>query len=280
ALAMHFVVFQIGDMHGLKGPQPHVQSDLGNLDAARANLFEDRRGEMQTGCWRGDAAAGFRPGIGRLVAPAILPPVFAGDVRRQRHVTKLLHEREEIWHGPEADGSLAEISARGHLTLKLVILPKPDLLADADLLSWPHQGLPFERAGLASEQDFNAPAQEVFGRGVSSTHGLRTLPRTMPEEACGKDTAVVYNQQIVSSQKIGEVNELFVGQCAPIAAEMQHARSAAINQGLLRYQLFGKMKIELGDQHSRDYRTLLFLVGTAAGLKTTATLAPGPFEST
>jgi hypothetical protein len=35
---------------------------------------------------------------------------------------------------------------------------------------------------------------------------------------------------------------------------MQHARSTAINQRLLRNQLFGKMKIEVGNQHSRDYR--------------------------
>src|SRR5215472_13134238 len=129
ALAMHFVVFQIGHMHWLKGSQSHVQSDLGNLDAASADVLENRRREMQTGCGRGDASASFGPGIDRLVALAVLAAVFAGDVRRQRHVTQLLHQREEIRHRAEADGSLAEISARGYLAFKLVILSKPDLLA-------------------------------------------------------------------------------------------------------------------------------------------------------
>src|SRR5262249_4095992 len=210
--------------------------------------------EMQTGCWRGDAAASFGPGVDRLVALAILAAVFAGDVRWQRHVSQLLHKREEIRHGTEADGSLAEISSRCHLALKIVILSKTDLLADSDLLSRSHQGLPLQRAGLASEQDFDAPAQEVFGRGVPWTHTLRALPRAMTEETRGKDAAVVHHQQILSSQKIGEVNELLVGGVAVISAEVQHARSAAINQRLLRDQLFGKMKIEVGNQHSRDYR--------------------------
>src|SRR5215472_10206883 len=259
AFAMHFVVFQIGDMHGLKRPQSHVQSDLGNLDVARADLLENRRREMQTCCWRGDAAASFGPGVDRLVALAILDPVFAGDVRWQRHVTQLLDQREEIRHGTEADGSLAEISARCHLSLKLVILSKPDLLADADFLPRPHQGLPFQRAGLAGQQHFNASAQEVFSRGVPWTYALRALPRTMPEETRGKDAAVVHHQQIVSPQKVGEVNELLVGPRAAIAAEMQHTRSAAINQRLLRDQLFGKMKIEVGNQHSGDYRPPFFV---------------------
>jgi len=87
--------------------------------------------------------------------------------------------------------------------------------------------------------------------------------KTPPEEARGKNPAVVHHQEIVGTQQLREVFELCLLEPPSVAVEAQHAGSAAVGKRFLRNQFFIKKKIEVGNQHPLDYiegRTSLMLV--------------------
>jgi len=69
-------------------------------------------------------------------------------------------------------------------------------------------------------------------------------------EAGWKDASVIEDDQIVGTQKVGEVAEQAVGVVAGGSLQVQHAGMIAGGEGLLGDEFFGKMKAEVRDEHS------------------------------
>ena len=118
---MQFVFFHDFGAHGLEGSQAHVQRDLCGFDAALLKARKDFRSEMQARRGRGHGPA--FSGIDRLITLAVAAAIFAGDVRRQRHVSQALDGREEIRRWIKADAALAEISSRHDFGRKFGFCP-------------------------------------------------------------------------------------------------------------------------------------------------------------
>jgi L-fuculose-phosphate aldolase len=270
---MQAVFFHVLNVHGLKRPQADVQGDLSDRDAALADTGQELRGEVQARRRSGDAASRIRPGIDRLVALAVFRPVCTRDVRRQRYVPQLFHCGKKVRHRRKTQGALAKLPAPDHLGHQFRRLracgrvfggrrafrrSKENLLSHADLPSRTHQRLPLQGRELAGQQDFHAAAQEIPCCRISGAHGLGAQAGACPEEARGKDAAIVHHQQVVGAKQRGKIGEAPVFKF-PIressirAPEMEQARGAAVGQGFLGDQLLGQVKIKVGNQHQLDY---------------------------
>lgn len=164
AFAMHFVVFHAVGVNGLKRSQADVERNFGNVDSARADVTQDLGCEMQTGRWRGDTAAGFRPGVNGLVALPVLPAIFTRDVRRQGDMAESFQHCEEVRHRLKAESSLTKITAPDNFRSQfrvfrlnssgahLIRAKEKDPLADIDLSSRADQRLPLIGCDLSREQ--------------------------------------------------------------------------------------------------------------------------------
>src|SRR5947209_7705955 len=116
---MQLVLLHFFGVHGLKGPQTHVQSDLSDLNSALADGIEDFRSKVQASSGGGDAAAHLRPGINGLVALTVFWTVLASDVRRERHVAEFLDGGKKVRYWLKTEGALTEVAARGDFRLQL-----------------------------------------------------------------------------------------------------------------------------------------------------------------
>src|SRR5947209_5924924 len=116
---MQLVLLHFLGVHGLKGPQTHVQSDLSDLNSALADGSEDFRSKVQASSGGGDAAAHLLPGINGLVALTVFWTVLASNVRRERHVAEFLDTGKEIRHRVKAEGALTEVATGGDFRLQL-----------------------------------------------------------------------------------------------------------------------------------------------------------------
>ena len=81
------------------------------------------------------------------------------------------------------------------------------------------------------------------------TEWLRAETRAASVEPGGKDFCIVEDKQIAPAQKLREVVEQAVGVVSSGALQVQHAGIVAGSQGLLGDELFGKMEVEVGDEH-------------------------------
>src|SRR5256885_1333119 len=71
----------------------------------------------------------------------------------------------------------------------------------------------------------------------------------MSEKPRRKHSAVIKNQNISGTKMLGEISESIISERASPAVQDKHPRSRPIRERLLRNEFFGKMKIEIGDEH-------------------------------
>src|SRR5277367_4266368 len=152
---MDLMIFHFFHADRLKCAQANMQSNFGGFNAALADASENFGSEMQS-CRRRSDGASFT-GKDGLVAFAVCGPVFPADVRRQRNVTELFDEAEEIGNSIEADGAFAVGPPVGDDSLQLVRRAEEETVTDSDFSSGAHKTLPFVGFSrkLASEQHFD-----------------------------------------------------------------------------------------------------------------------------
>ncbi len=219
---MEAVLFHHFIPQWLKGPQADMQRDLGGLNAARADLLQDLRREVQAGGGRGDRAPRLFAGKDGLVARAVVGRVRPVDVRRQRDVPDALDDGEEVRHRSKAQRPLAEGAAgddfgleqRRRARLRTLLRGKEQAFAHADLASGMHQRQPFVRCELAREQDFHLAPQVLAGRGVLRADRLGMDAGAMSVKPRRKDAGVVEDQQVVRAEQRGQLPEVAVGEAA------------------------------------------------------------------
>ena len=71
----------------------------------------------------------------------------------------------------------------------------------------------------------------------------------MAEKPRRQDTAVVQHQQIIGAEKLRKIPKAAVFPSIAVAIYVQHARVRAIREWMLGNQLFGKVVLEVGNQH-------------------------------
>jgi hypothetical protein len=170
-------------------------------------------------------------------------------------MTDLFQAREEIFHGRKAYLTLAKTAAGNYLGAQFILFSKEQGFADTDLPSRTHQAFPrvWMLGELAGEQDFDSSPQKISGRGIAIAHGLRPRSSAPPVQPCGKDAGVVENDQIRGAKQFGKIVELPIVHAAALpgcTVQMQQARGRAVLKRHLRDQLFGKVVMEIGDQHA------------------------------
>lgn len=253
---MNFVIFNAIDADRLKSAEANVKGDLNSFDAAGADAIENRLGEVETGGGRGDGAA--RLGVDGLITLAIGGGIGASDVGRKRDVADAIEDVVEVgdrvggvpdWM--KTDVAFTEGSAGDDFGLQLVLFAEEQVLADIDFAAGTNQALPIVGLGgkLAGKQDLDASVKIAAGGGVAAADGLRAETSAAPVEAGGKDAGVIENDNIVGAEEIGQIAKMAVMELAGIAMQVQHAGTVASGGRFLGDELFGKMEVEIGNQH-------------------------------
>ena len=128
--------------------------------------------------------------------------------------------------------AFAEGAPLGDLRLEFFTRAEKNVLADADLAAGPDQALPLVwiLTQLPSQQNFDAPLEEIARRGVVGTDrlGLRATPPAV--EPGGKYAGVVEHEKVVGPQKAGKVAEDEVLGSSGLPIQVEHPRSAAVGQ--------------------------------------------------
>jgi hypothetical protein len=74
----------------------------------------------------------------------------------------------------------------------------------------------------------------------------------MSEQARREDPTVIQNEDVAGSKMFGQTAKVIVTRSASASIQNQHARRGAVRERLLRNELFGKMEIEVRDEHFDD----------------------------
>lgn len=148
--------------------------------------------------------------------------------------------------------TFAEGPAGDDFGLHFVVFAEEQAFADADFAAGTNQALPVVWLGreLAGEQDLDASVKEIASGGVAAADGLGSEAGAMPVETGGKNASVVKNYNVVRAQKIGKIAEMAVVKLSGCAVEVQHAGTIACGKRLLGDEFFGKMEVEIRNQHS------------------------------
>ncbi len=151
---------------------------------------------------------------------------------------------------PKADAALAEFGAGKDLGLKFISLAEEQAFADADFAAGPDQALPIVRFSrkLAGQQNLDAAVEEIARGRVAWADGMRSGSFAAAIESSRKDAGIVEDQQVAGMQEIGKFAEQAVSMTTG-SVQVEHARSVASGEGLLGNEVFGKMKVEVGNQH-------------------------------
>lgn len=243
------VIFDFIDTHRLECAEADVEGDLGGFDSAVADAGDDFGSEVESGSGGGDGAA--FAGIDGLVAVAVGGGIRTDDVGRKRNVADVFHLGKKILCGGEADVALSELAAGDDFGLKFIVVAEVELLADCDLAAGTDETLPVVGLALelASEEDFNASLEKVATGGIARAERLGLESGAAPIEARGEDARIVEDKEIGGAEEVGEIAELAVFEVAGRRGEMEKAGGGAVFQRLLCDEVFGKMVIEIGDEH-------------------------------
>jgi hypothetical protein len=151
----------------------------------------------------------------------------------------------------KADAALAEFGAGKNLGLQFVVFAEKQAFADADLAAGTNQTFPIVGIGgeLAGKQDFDAAVEKIAGRRIMGTDRLSAGSLAAAIEARGKDAGIIEDEQIAGLKQVREIAELAVGILAAGSLEVQHAGGIANGGGFLGDEFFGKMEVEVGNQH-------------------------------
>ena len=246
-LRIDVVILDSLHAHRLERAKPHVQRDRRALDAARLELVEQPRGEMQAG--RGRRHRSGLVCIHRLVPFAIGQVVVSLDVRRKRHVTDAL---DRVGHGftagcGESNRSTAEKVAMEHLALESqTITLEHHLRTGLELLTRMHEGFPLLGIPDARWPDSQAPDQQTLD-GAAAWHPVSEQPR-------GEDTRVVQHQEVAPAKMRRKPIEGRMLPCPCRTIDDDEARRAALGGRVLSDQLLGEIEIEVADVHDPKKR--------------------------
>jgi hypothetical protein len=221
--------------HRLERAVAHVQRQRDTLHPARLERVEDRRGEVKAGSRRRDRAA--LAGVDGLVAVAVEFRIRALDVGRQRHmadrVDRVPHRRAVV--GPQSNGPPPVKMPPDHFGIQR---------ACARRESHPR---PFPEAlpGM-HERD---PGVGLIGRPHQKALRRAAARQAHADQPRRKHARVVDHQQITRLQQRRQIGEAMMPDAAARAIERHQSAGAALRRRLLRDQIFGKGKIEVGNVH-------------------------------
>jgi hypothetical protein len=250
------VIFDSIHANGLESPQADVQGDLGGFDATLADAVEDCRSEVKAGSGSCD-----RPvllGIDSLVALEIARRIGARDIGRKRDVADAVENRKEIvvavifsGEGLETDAAFAEFGAGKNFGLQFVVLAEEKVFANTDLASGADQALPIVGLSgkLARQQNLDAALQEVARRRIMRADRLSLCAFAAAVKPRRKDASVVKNNEIAGAQQIRKITELAITVASAISLKVQHSGAISRCERFLGDEFFGKMKVEVRDQH-------------------------------
>jgi len=254
------MIFDFFYSYRLKRAQAYVQRDLDNFNPAGANALEDFGCEVQAGrrgCYRSSSL-----GVDGLVPITVCHPViFAMNVRRKRDVSNALDAGKKIVDRGESDAPLAKTPAGYDLGVQFGWgvgwrtrwSVKVEFFPDADLPPGPYQALPLNRiiSHLACQQYFDPPAEKISCRRITRAHGLGAPPAPVAVEPGPEHPSIVQDQEIVRPQQVGEFAKTpILPTLRPIPArppQVQHARSSAVRQWLLRNAIRRQIIMEVRD---------------------------------
>ena len=238
ALAVEVDVFDAVYADGLEGAEADVECDVGGLDAALPEGFQNLWREVEAGGGRGDGAGLL--GVDGLVALAVFWAVFAMDVGRERHVADAVEGGVEVGDWLEADGTLAVFAVGDDFCLEAAVA-KADDFSGEDFAAGADEGEPFPLGELLGEHDLDAAGGVMAGLGMEAG--------ALAVKARGYDPGVVEDEEVAGLEEGGKVAEVAVGEGSGGAVEGEHARGGAVGEGFLRDEFFGEMEIEIGDEH-------------------------------
>ena len=246
---MQSVLFNFFHAHGLKSAEADVERDFSGFDSSLMDTVEDLGSEMKSG-GGGDNGTALASVYG-LVTFAIRRRIRAGDVWGQRDVTDFVHAGKEIWRGCEADVAFAEFAAGDDLGLEFVMVAEEKMFSNPDFAAGSHQTLPIVGFALelAGEEDFDAPLEEIAGCGIVKAKRLRMEAGTSSVQAGWKDFRVIEYDQVGGAEEVGEITKCAIVKCTGFGIQVQQAGGSAVGKSLLRDEFFGKVVIEVGNEH-------------------------------
>src|SRR5215469_8178180 len=250
-LLVQTMFFNLLHPHRLKCSQPDVQGDFGNLDPALANAIEDLRREVQACSRRRHRSWFFR--IDRLVAVAVGGPVLTRDIGRQWNMANPIYDLRKVGDGSKSDMPLAKRAPRDHIGPQLGVLAEEKCLTHSYLSAGTNETLPFIRflADLSNKQDLDASLQKITRRGIVRRDWLGLRATSVAIKPRRKHARVVHHQEIVWSQNLRKIAKNLVMDSARPPVQVQDARGGAVGKRLLGDQRFGKIVVEVGNQHAR-----------------------------
>lgn len=252
-LGVKMMIFDGRHVDRLESAESDVERDFRGFDVAIAQAGENFSSEVKS-CGRGGYGSALTS-IDGLIAVAIGGGIGTRNVGRKRNVADGIEGSEEILAGREADMALAEFSAGDDLGLELVVSvfgrAEEKMLADGDLAPRADKTFPFIgiMAELASKEDLGPSVEKIPCGGIPRANGLRVESGATRIETRRKDARVVEDNEIVGTEKMGEIAELAVGKCFVSCAYVEQARGGTVGEGLLGNEFRGKIEVEIGDQH-------------------------------
>ena len=227
----------------LKRAKPDVQRNLGHRRACRAALRHHLRREVQT---RG--GSGNRATLAcehRLVALAVLGPVRAVNVGRQRDVAVPVQSGVHVTLADQPNDPLAVLTPAKYFHLDS--LAGNDPFAAAHLAARVYQGQP--GFPLAVQR----PNQEHFH--LSPETGAVTI------KAGGKDLRIIQYQAVAVAEVLRQLAKHPVFPPARLSIHQQHSRGRTVAQGRLRNQFLRQVIIEVSNQHPNGQHSNLRILG-------------------
>ena len=140
----------VGDfllLHGPEGAQAHMEGHIGQGDSHGLDLLQQLLGEMEPG--GGGRRRSHLTGVHRLIALRVLK--LRLDVRRQRHLAKLLQQLQENALIVKPDQPVAALQSLGDLGGEESVA-EGELCSRLHLLAWPDQALPCLVSLIIEEQ--------------------------------------------------------------------------------------------------------------------------------
>lgn len=222
------------EMQRLESAEADMQRHEGDFRAARAACVQHLGRKMQTGGGRGRRTLLAREhGLIPLPIGRLIPPLDVGRQRDMPDSFELFVNIFQVGVRLEAQRPFTEPAPRDHLRFQA--FRKEHFLAHPHLLARMHQRFPIPGGAVdgPQQQDLDF-AREVFA---------------MAEQARWKYARIVQHQAVAGAEEAGQVAKLPVFPGLARAIDHQHARRGAVGEGLLRDELLGQHKIELGEIH-------------------------------
>ncbi len=238
-------VFNVFRPHRLEGPKTDVQSNGLDLDASSANGIKNLRGKVKASGGRGCTAWLVRKDS--LVAVAIFFPIVTVNVRRQRHVTNPVENREEVRRRNKANCPFTEFSGGDNLGLQERLFfagcSEMKMLAGLNLATGANERRPLVFVELLSEKNLDAAC------GVGRA-GLRVETACASGvEACGDNAAVVENEQVAGVEQVRQIAEKVVTIFSGLTIEDEHTAGPTDRRRRLSDKVFGKIEMKVGYTH-------------------------------